>query len=224
MRLLLIEDDIEIQHLLQQFLETEGYEVSCASDGISGEKAALGGEVDLIILDIMLPEKNGLEVLKSLRPQLRTPIIMLTAKGDDLDRIIGLEMGADDYLPKPFNPRELLARIRAIQRRIALDQQQALRLLHINGFVLDRDKMEVRINQRPIALTHSEFRVLETLSEHADHVVSKAQLTEQVLDRKLSAFDRAIDMHVSNVRRKVPDCGIETVRGVGYLLRKVADT
>ncbi len=222
-RILLVEDDDEISSLLCTVLKREGFEPVPAYDGLEGEYKANNESFDAIVLDIMLPGKNGLEILKSLRVNVHTPIIMLTAKGEDLDRIIGLELGADDYLPKPFNPRELIARINALLRRVEMDanpsdgDQQAI--IELNGFTIYRQKLEVLQAGHLVDLTQSEFRILDLLARKCDTVVSKSELTEYALGRRLTLYDRAIDMHVSNLRRKLYDSGITTVRGVGYLLK-----
>jgi len=223
-RILLIEDDREISNLMCTLLNQDGFEVIQAFDGPSGESLARKKYPNVIVLDIMLPGKNGLDVLRDIRSKIKTPVIMLTAKGEAMDRIIGLELGADDYLPKPFNPRELIARIKALLRRVKLDTAtfHDNQCISLNGFTLDRERMEVRVNDQLVELTHTEYKILDLLVHQSDRVVAKSELTEEVLDRKLTLYDRAIDMHVSNLRRKIPDTGIVTVRGVGYRLRTSA--
>lgn len=219
-KLLLVEDDLEISELLCSLLQKEGFHIHPEFDGNTAEKTALDNDFDLIILDIMLPGKDGLDVLRSIRSQKATPIIMLTAKGDDLDRIIGFEMGADDYLPKPFNPRELIARIKALLRRVELDKkthnEQPDTLAHGNLQVNIKSR-EVFLDRKFIELTATEFNVLMTLLLHPNEVISKNTLTQQALGRKLSLYDRAIDMHVSNLRKKIIDTSIKTIRGQGYM-------
>jgi len=219
-KLLLVEDDLEISELLSSLLTKEGFEVYPVYDGNEAEQYALKDFFDLIILDIMLPGKNGLDVLRSIRAKKSTPILMLTAKGDDLDRIIGFEMGADDYLPKPFNPRELIARIKALLRRVDMDR---LVLTEKPDF-LEHDNLKVNFKSREvflsgefIELTATEFNVLTALLLHPNEVISKNELTQQALGRKLSLYDRAIDMHVSNLRKKINDKAIKTIRGQGYM-------
>lgn len=219
-KLLLVEDDLEISELLCSLLQKEGFDIHPVFDGNTAEKTALKDDFDLIILDIMLPGKDGLDVLRSIRSKKATPIIMLTAKGDDLDRIIGFEMGADDYLPKPFNPRELIARIKALLRRVELDTQLQVE----QPETIEHDDLKVNIKSREvflagkfIELTATEFNVLVSLLLHPNEVISKNTLTQQALGRKLSLYDRAIDMHVSNLRKKIIDTAIKTIRGQGYM-------
>tara|TARA_R110002049_G_scaffold51558_3_gene145511 strand:+ start:2397 stop:3095 length:699 start_codon:yes stop_codon:yes gene_type:complete len=219
-KLLLIEDDLEISELLCSLLQKEGFDIDSVFDGNTAEQTALENDFDLIILDIMLPGKDGLDVLRSIRSKKATPIIMLTAKGDDLDRIIGFEMGADDYLPKPFNPRELIARIKALLRRVDMDRQ----IQTEQPKTIEHEHLKVNIKSREvflagefIELTATEFNVLITLLLHPNEVISKNTLTQKVLGRKLSLYDRAIDMHVSNLRKKIIDTAIKTIRGQGYM-------
>jgi len=224
--ILLIEDDIEISELLCSLLERENFQISPVYNGPEGEEKALTGEYDVIILDIMLPQKDGLEVLRDVRGKIKTPILMLTAKGDELDRIIGFEMGADDYLPKPFNPRELVARIKALLRRVEIDNAHETRKkmeLHAKNLVLRVKSREVIVDGEAADLTSTEFNVLHTLLAHPNEIISKAVLTEKSLGRKLSLYDRAIDMHVSNLRKKIADTSIKTIRGIGYMYQIVSD-
>ncbi len=221
--ILLIDDDTEIAELLTEFLASEGFELTCRFDGLSGLEEIRSGQYDLILLDVMLPNLTGFEVLKALGGKSATPIMMLTAKGDDDDRILGLELGADDYLAKPYNHRELVARIKAIFRRLALmqakDEQNSL--LVVNDVQLNHGTRSVTCHQQPVELTGTEYQILQHLMEHHGQIISKESLYEQVLGRKISAFDRSIDMHVSNIRRKLlplsPSDKIKTVRGAGYL-------
>ncbi len=220
LELLLIEDDTEISELLSTFLSKEGFAVTCAFNGLEGEQLALSGAFDIVILDIMLPEKDGLSVLRDIRGRISSPILMLTAKGDELDRIIGFEVGADDYLPKPFNPRELLARIRALLRRVDIDQahhNKACSELVSDNLVLKLKSREAIICDQLTELTSTEFNILQVLMNSPNEIISKAQLTEQALGRKLTLYDRAIDMHMSNLRKKLSSELIKTVRGSGYL-------
>ncbi|RRJ83297.1 response regulator [Aestuariirhabdus litorea] len=224
-RLLLVDDDRELCELLVEYLAIEGFEVEAVHDGESGAEAALQGGYSLVLLDVTLPKLNGFEVLKRIRKQSEIPVLMLTARGDDVDRIIGLEIGADDYLPKPYNHRELVARIKAILRRaeqfgesLAADDSHRLQLDDIE---LNLANHEVTCNGQPIELTATEFIVLRVLLERAGELISRAELTELALERRLVQYDRAIDMHVSNVRRKLgakPDGSprFKTVRGSGY--------
>ena len=219
-KLLLVEDDLEISELLSSLLTSEGFVVNTAFDGLIAEEMALNNEFDLIILDIMLPGKDGLELLRTIRAKKITPILMLTAKGDDIDRIIGFEMGSDDYLPKPFNPRELIARIKALLRRVEMDSQQqgdkpnALIFGQLRVLLKSR---EVFIDNKAVELTATEFNILSMIITSPNEVISKSRLTEQALGRKLSLYDRALDMHVSNLRKKIEQLDIKTVRGQGYM-------
>ena len=225
-RILVIDDDRELCELLTDYLSGEGFIVETANDGRQGvDQALLGGYV-LVILDVMLPELNGFEVLRKIRQQSKVPVIMLTARGDDIDRIVGLELGADDYLPKPFNPRELVARIRAIQRRMVTDIQQPavekLTELIIGDVVLNTTNRMVRCAGKNIELTSVEFNLLEVLLARAGEVISREELVEKVLGRRLSAYDRSIDVHVSALRKKLGHYEgdterIRTIRSVGYL-------
>ncbi|WP_151702215.1 response regulator transcription factor [Nitrincola alkalilacustris] len=223
-RLLLVDDDRQLSAMLSDYLAHEGYQVTTAAD--ADEATALlsqPGQFDLLVLDIMMPGRSGLELLQSLRPALQLPVIMLTGRGDEIDRILGLEMGADDYLAKPCNPRELLARIRAVLRRAQYAEQASQpQVLEMQGIRLDPGRREVRVNDALVELTSVEFNVLAELMRKAGEVLSKEQLTERVLHRKLTAYDRALDVHVSRLRQKLaqqhesaPEL-IKTVRGQGY--------
>ena len=216
MRLLVVDDDVELCSLLGEFLEREGYAVHCENDGPSGVDQALNGGYDMGVLDVMLPKLDGFEILKRVRSRSSVPVLMLTARGEDVDRIVGLELGADDYLPKPFNPRELSARIRAILRRS--DAQSTSGRVEINGVVLDPASRKVARDDTPIDLTTLEFSILEMLMRAAGRVVSRDALMEGLYNRKATPFDRSIDMHVSHLRRKLEGSQtlIKTIRGVGY--------
>ena len=226
-QILLIDDDPELCQLMGEYLSHEGFDLSFAHSAEEALPKLQSAEYSLLILDIMMPGQTGLELLQQIRPAVQTPVIMLTGRGDDVDRILGLEMGADDYLAKPCNPRELVARIRAVLRRAkpaapAADSQ----LLSLHGISLDAACREAQIGEEVLPLTSAEFNVLNQLMQHAGQVVSKDILTEKVLHRKLTAYDRAIDVHVSRVRQKIqqylPQATIiKTVRGEGYLF--VAD-
>lgn len=224
--ILIIDDDRELTDMLKSYLETAGYAVTVANDGGEGlSKATTGENPDLILLDVMMPVLDGFEVLKKLRQSHLTPVLMLTAKGDDYDRILGLELGADDYLPKPFNHRELLARIKAIFRRLELTsntrQQQDL---HFNDIHLSISRQTVHCNDNLVGLTGTEFSILRMLMINAGELVTKDDISQKVMGRKLMAFDRSIDMHVSNIRKKLAEFShdekIKTIRGSGYLLRQ----
>lgn len=222
--LLLIDDDAELSQLVMDYLALDGYQVDHAADGLSGLKQAQSQEYQLILLDIMLPELDGLSVLKQLRQQHYCPVLMLTARGDDIDRIVGLELGADDYLAKPFNPRELSARVKAILRRVELAKQQPANIasqLQLNGVMLNRHNRQAYVDSQLLTLTATEFDLLDYLMQHAGRVISKEELSKEILGRPLQAFDRSLDMHVSNIRRKIghynPHEKIQTLRGSGYL-------
>ena len=224
--LLLVDDDVELTEMLGEYLENEGYSISYADSGEAALARFDAGEAyDLCVFDIMMPGISGLELLQQIRPKISTPVIMLTGRGDDIDRILGLEMGADDYMPKPANPRELLARIKAVLRRsAAMVAPKQAEEFSIAGILLNTQTRIVTAKDQPLALTSAEFNVLALLMEKAGTVVTKEWLTEQVLHRKLTAYDRSIDVHVSRVRAKLDqvEAGladlIKTVRGEGYQL------
>jgi DNA-binding response OmpR family regulator len=219
-RILIVDDDVELCRLLAERLSTEGFAIEAVHNGPRGLERALSKEHALIVLDLMLPGMGGLDVLRRLRAQSPVPVLILTARGEDVERILGLEIGADDYLPKPFNPRELLARIRAILRRTSQSSLTAGSLI-AGDLRLDPASREVWLNNASLDLTSVEFTLLETLLRDAGHILTREHLTETVLGRKLGPFDRVIDVHVSNVRRKLgPAQGgerIKAVRGSGYL-------
>ncbi len=220
-RILIIDDDAELVELLREYLEGEGFEIAAAGDGRRGLEAACDPLTDLVVLDVMLPELNGLDVLRAIRERCPVPVIMLTARGDDVDRIVGLELGADDYLAKPFNPRELLARVRAVLRRGATPGGTAGGRLTVGDLELDPGTREAKLAGSPVELTGAEFALLEILVREAGSVVRRGTLFREVLGRRPSPFDRSLDVHISNLRRKIgdlPDGGerIKTVRGVGY--------
>ena len=225
--ILLIDDDLELCRLLDEYLRGEGFTVTAAHDGESGLRQALAGHADLIILDVMLPGRSGFEVLRAIRRTSSIPVLMLTARGEEIDRIVGLEMGADDYLAKPFNPRELVARIRAVQRRLnpaelPAPADPALETLVVEDLSLDPGSLELRQNGRLIAVTSVEFALLHNLLRHIGRVVSREDLATSALGRPLSLFDRSIDVHVSSLRKKLGRTAsgqerIKAVRGVGYM-------
>ncbi len=219
--ILIIDDDTELTDLLIDYLKPEGFEISCVHDGENGVKKALNQPFDAIILDVMLPKLNGFEVLKAIREHLDTPVLMLTARGDDIDRIVGLEIGADDYLPKPCNPRELVARLRAILRRTQKSPVHKP-ILEYNNIVVDCSKRTVTFQGHELELTNAEFNIIEMLIKSPGQAFSKEELTEYALGRKYTAYDRSIDVHISNLRNKLGDNAtdeglIKTVRGFGYL-------
>ncbi|KTD20850.1 response regulator transcription factor [Legionella israelensis] len=219
--ILIIDDDYELTDLLTQYLEPEGFSVVCVHDGESGVKKALNQDFDAIVLDVMLPKLNGFEVLKAIREHLETPVLMLTARGDDIDKIVGLEIGADDYLPKPCNPRELVARLKAILRRT---QKAPVHrpIIEQNNIIVDCSKRLATAHGSPLELTNAEFNILEMLIKSPGQAFSKEELTEYALGRKYTAYDRSIDVHISNLRNKLGDNQrgeplIKTVRGFGYM-------
>jgi len=220
MTVLLIDDDVELCELVSEYLGGEGFEVEVAHNGNDGLARAQEGRHDLVILDVMLPGLTGFEVLRRLRETSSIPVLMLTARGEDVDRIVGLEMGADDYLAKPFNPRELAARMRAVLRRSAAAPATGDRIA-VDDVVVDLGTRAVTVAGEEIALTGVEFSLLETLVRSAGNVVSRDELSQAALFRRASAFDRSLDVHISNLRRKLgPGEGggerIKTIRGTGY--------
>lgn len=222
-RLLLADDDEELCEMLGAYLKGEGIEVEVVHDGDAALERALGGGHDIVVLDVMMPKRNGFDVLRELRRKSLTPVLMLTARGGDVDSIVGLELGADDYLPKPCNPRVLVARVRAVLRRAGADMQDAADAdLRVGDIELQPAARRVLQDGVPVALTSTEYSVLAALLGASGRVLAKETLSEQALGRKLTRYDRSLDMHISNLRRKlgpVPggDDRIQTVRGVGYI-------
>ncbi|MDY0267821.1 response regulator transcription factor [Trichloromonas sp.] len=230
-RILVIDDDIELCELLTDYLTPEGFAVETIHDSPTGLARAVGGGFALVVLDVMLPGMSGFDVLRQLREKSRVPVLMLTARGDDVDRIVGLEMGADDYLPKPFNPRELVARIRAIQRRVEAPGERvegtgAIEArLTVGDLELDVSARAVWRDGVAVDLTSVEFSLLEVLLRSAGKVILREDLVRKVLGRRLSPYDRSIDVHISSLRKKLghrlgPHERIKTVRGVGYIYAK----
>lgn len=221
-KVLIIDDDQELCHLLTDFLKLEGFETSAQHDGALAVQHCRSHQYDAIILDVMLPGMQGLDVLRHLREFSRTPILMLTARGEDTDRIVGLEMGADDYLPKPCNPRELAARLRAILRRseTGANANQAAEHISVGDTELNTTDRSATFKGRSLDLTSAEFNVLRALLSLAGQVVDKDTISQQALGRALSAYDRSVDVHVSKIRKKLAAEGgenlIVSVRGVGY--------
>jgi len=224
-RVLLVDDDRELCQMLSEYLDAEHFEVKSVHDGGDALAELQANTFEILILDVMLPSVGGFDVLRTLGASYPTPILMLTARGDDVDRIVGLELGADDYLSKPFNPRELVARIRAILRRAnnRLGRGNVPDELTVGPIVLHTGTHQVHVSGKPAPLTGAEFRVLELLMRSAGQVISREAMTEQALSRKLVAYDRSIDTHISNLRRKLDlEIGknpeIKNVRGSGYML------
>lgn len=223
--LLLIDDDPELSQLVIDYLTLDGYRIDHAVDGVTGLEKALSQAYQLILLDVMLPGLDGFSLLRQLRQSQYSPVLMLTARGDDVDRIVGLELGADDYLAKPFNPRELSARVKAILRRVELASAKPAvsikETLELHGILVNRDTRQVTVHGQSVVLTATEFDLLEYLMRHAGKVVSKEELSKEILGRALQAYDRSLDMHLSNVRRKIAQVDsserIQTLRGAGYL-------
>jgi len=218
---LLADEDIELSGMLAEYLEREGFSVTAVHDGESAARLAAGGAYQIVVLDVMMPRIDGVEALRRIRQASRVPVIMLTARGDDVDRIIGLELGADDYVAKPCTPRELAARLRAILRRIQPHAENAGPLT-VSGLALWPEKRRVEWQGRPIELTSMEFNLLEVLMRNAGRVVSKKDLSEQALGRPLARFERSVDVHLSSIRQKLGDAAalIRTVRGQGYHLAR----
>ncbi len=221
-RILVIDDDVELCALVSEYLRPEGFQVECVHDGRTGLARALSNDHLMAVLDVMLPGMNGFDVLRKIRDTSRLPVVLLTARGEDVDRIVGLEIGADDYLPKPFNPRELVARIRAVLRRTRGQGDVAVPdVLRVGDIELDPARRTVSNAGKPVDLTSVEFSVLQVLLREAGRVVSREALVDEVLGRKFSPFDRSIDMHVSKIRRKLDDSDseehIKTIRGSGYI-------
>ena len=220
-RILVIEDDPEIRHLLRDYLQRQGFRVDIGDGGAALDRFRTTlGEPDLVVLDIMLPGEDGLSICRRLRASSRVPILMLTAKGEDIDRILGLEMGADDYLAKPFNPRELVARIRAILRRIETPPVEQRRLTVNGDLLVDLDARSIaRADGAAITLTSAEFDLLECFLKRPGRVLSREQLMDWTRGRRSEPLDRTIDVQVSRLRKKI-ECGVElikTVRNAGYI-------
>lgn len=221
--ILLVDDDTELTSLLKEVLTYEGFTVTEANDGEAG-LAAVHPEIDLILLDVMMPKMNGMDMLKKLRESWEIPVLMLTAKGEEIDRVIGLELGADDYLPKPFSDRELLARIKAILRRTSSKGNgKPCDYIQYQDIKLYPGKQEAFAGDRLLELTTTEFALLSHFVQHPGESLTKEVLSLDVLGKRLAPFDRAIDMHVSNLRKKLPERNdgkprIKTLRGRGYLL------
>jgi DNA-binding response OmpR family regulator len=221
---LLIDDDVELCSMLTEYLGRYGFRVSAVHRGDTGLKTALEKPFALVLLDVMLPGLDGFEVLRRIRSESSVSVLLLTARGEDVDRIVGLEIGADDYLSKPFNPRELLARAHAILRRTAATgSKQEEALLRVEGLELNRAARTVLQSGKKIDLTDVEFGLLETLMRSPGKVVTREEISENVLGRKFHPFDRSLDMHLSRLRRKLGEQGapaeqVKTIRGVGYQL------
>lgn len=227
MKILLVDDDVELGTMLREYLNGEGFNAELVLTGGAGIEGALSGEYTALILDIMLPDMSGIDVLRQVRKKSRLPIIMLTAKGDNIDRVIGLEMGADDYMPKPCYPRELVARLRAVLRRFDenSDVSSANDSVIIQGdLALNPSTRSSEWQGKPFDLTASEFNLLELLLRSPERVVTKDELSDKGLGRPREAYDRSVDVHISNIRQKLAALpgnalNIETVRSIGYRIR-----
>lgn len=221
-RLLIVDDDTELTALLSELLGHEGFEVAAQAVGRGAADRATSGDYALVILDVMLPDTSGLDLLKEIRRRSTLPVILLTARGDDIDRIVGLEIGADDYIPKPFNSRELTARVRAVLRRTRAPADRGRRVFALDGVVLDVAARRVVRDGQSVDLTSVEFDLLRVLLESVGETVSRDVIAEAVLGRRFDPLDRSIDMHISNLRKKLGrrsngDDRIKTVRGTGYI-------
>lgn len=226
-RILVIDDDVELCELLTDYLVPEGFDVETVNNSNKGIERALSGDHDFVVLDIMLPGLNGFEVLRTIRKTSNIPVLMLTARGEDVDRIVGLEMGADDYLPKPFNPRELIARIRAIRRRSGTGKNEEEQIapperITVGDLDLNTGTRTVRKTGKNVDLTAVEFDLLDMLLRSAGKVMPRKNLVSKVLGRGLDPFDRSIDVHISSLRKKLGHKvkgmeRIKTIRGIGYL-------
>jgi two-component system, OmpR family, response regulator CpxR len=224
-KLLIIDDDAELCEMLSEYLRKEGFEVECIQHGVTGLERARVGDYHMIVLDVMLPGMNGFDLLRELRTSSDVPVLLLTARGDELDRIVGLEIGADDYLSKPFNARELLARIRAIGRRNAREQRPAgapKQPVRVGDVELDPASRTTTLNGKVLDVTTVEFNLLEMLLRAAGNVVNRDEIANVVLGRELSPFDRSIDVHISKLRKKLGNLPngrerIKTIRNSGYM-------
>lgn len=220
---LLVDDDVELAEMLGDYLAQDGFEVTTLHDGASAVEAALTGAFAIAVLDVMMPRLSGIEVLRRIRAQSAMPVLMLTAKGDDMDRIVGLELGADDYVPKPCQPRELAARLRAILRRSMPAVEPANAPIVVGALCVRPELRRVEWAGEPVDLTSTEFNLVEALARNAGRPVSKSDLSEQALGRSLLRFDRSIDVHLSSIRHKLGSLAdgrscIQTVYRQGYQL------
>ncbi|MEO8700479.1 MAG: response regulator transcription factor [Kofleriaceae bacterium] len=222
-KVLLVEDDTRLAQLTARYLETHGVLVTVASDGIEGQAEALRRQYDCVVLDLMLPGRDGIEITRELRARTDVPIVMVTARTEEADRVLGLEVGADDYVTKPFSPRELLARIRATVRRVRGQAGPAQQTIHVGGLTLDPARMTVTLEGKTVEVTAYEFAILRALAQRPGRVLSREQLLDVAKGSAELSFDRSIDVHVSRLRAKLGDDSrnpriLKTVRGVGYLL------
>ena len=223
-KLLLVDDDVELTELLSSLLALEGFDIQTANNGLEALQK-LDESHELVLLDVMMPKLNGIETLKEIRKVSNVPVMMLTARGEDIDRVLGLELGADDYLPKPFNDRELIARIKAILRRSASPSNNTanVEILSFDGITLNFSHGIATYNEENLNLTDYEFKILCLLLKSKGNMVSREELSLEVMEKPLTPFDRSLDMHISNLRRKLPERKsklpwFKTLRGKGYLL------
>jgi DNA-binding response OmpR family regulator len=228
-RVLLVDDDLDLTTMLSQYLAREGFEVDAVEDGEAGVAGAASGHYSIVVLDIMMPRLSGIEALRRIRAAGNVPVLMLTARGDNIDRIVGLDMGADDYVPKPCTPGELVARIRAILRRAEgrepAGTESSRRVLRVGELQLWPGSRRVQWRGQPLELTGTEFSLIEVLARHAGQLVSKTDISQQAFGRPLGRFDRRIDVHISSIRQKLGvradgQSWIQSVRGLGYQLLK----
>ncbi len=225
-KVLIVDDDVDLTVMLSQFLIREGFQVHAVHDGETGVAQALGGDYSVVVMDIMMPRISGIEALRRIRGASNVPVLMLTARGDNIDRIVGLDMGADDYVPKPFNPGELVARIRAILRRVEGREaatSRGARVLQAGGLTLWLGSRRAQWQGQPLELTGTEYTLLEVLARHAGQLISKQEISVQAFGQPLGPFDRRIDVHISSIRQKLGvrsdgQSWIQSVRGQGYQL------
>lgn len=223
-KIVLIDDDVELVDMMKEYLQQEGFDVTVGHDGLTAEQYVLAGQFDLMILDVMMPVQDGIQTLRNIRANSSIPVIMLTAKGDNHDKITGLELGADDYVAKPCTPRELVARVRAILRRIQSNASRTYEIT-VGDLTIWSSQRRAEWQKQLLALTSTEFNLLETLARHAGAIVTKEELSLQALGRPLAKFDRSIDVHLSSIRQKIAQLSgnpnvIQTVYRMGYQLVK----
>jgi two-component system response regulator CpxR len=233
MKILIVDDDKKLCRLVADYLEPMGYDVEAAHNGAQGLQMILEGDYHAVILDVMMPQMDGFEVLKRLREESDIPVLMLTARGEETDRIVGLEMGADDYLPKTFSSRELLARLRAVTRRHIVSERQAAsatkdKVLIFGNLEIEQSSRTVRLDAKPLNLTPIEYDLLTSLARSAGRVLTRDQLLDAVAGRDYEVFDRSVDVHISSLRRKLGEdprnpVFIQTVRSAGYMFKKPED-
>lgn len=224
MNILLIDDDGDFTALMADYLSSEGFECECCSDPRQGLERAMSGAADAVVLDVMMPDLDGIEVLRAIRRQSSLPVLMLTARGDSIDRVAGLELGADDYLPKPVYPRELVARLRAVLRRTRGDDSGAVQQdeLAVGPLTISTQRRQAVLRGTVCPLTATEFNIVVELARKPEQVLSKDTLSRIVLNRPHEPYDRSIDVHISNIRHKFAELGggieVDTVRAIGYRL------